>query len=236
MRTQTKRFDHDGVELEQYTSISTSIEGRRPLVLVAHAWGGQNDFARAKADGLAALGYVGVAMDMYGRGVLADDSEEAASLMQPLASDRGFMRERLEANLDAALEVDEVDPTRVGAIGYCFGGMCVLELARSGADVSAVASFHGMLDTDMPADAGAINASILVCHGHDDPWASPDAVREFQQEMTDAGADWQMHIYGHTMHAFTHVGASDPDNGIQYDADADRRSWRAMRWLFEDVF
>jgi dienelactone hydrolase len=236
MQTQTLVFEHDGDELEQYASVDTSMVGPRPLVLVAHAWRGQDDFARAKADGLAALGYVGVAIDMYGRGVHAADAQEAASLMQPFASDRAYTRERLRANLEAALRLDDVDPDRVGAIGFCFGGMCVLELARSGADLRAVTSFHGMLDTDMPAESGAVQASILVCHGHDDPWATPDVVRDVQQEMTEAGADWQMHIYGGTMHAFTHVGADDPESGVRYDANADRRSWRAMRGLFEDVF
>jgi dienelactone hydrolase len=198
----------------------TETGARRPCVLVCHAWGGQGDAERATAEELARKGYVGFAIDMYGRGIRGDPVTGNEHLMQPFLDDRAMLRREHPA----------VDPDRLGAIGYCFGGLVALDLARSAPDgLRGVASFHGVLS---PPDIGVqrpIAASVLVLHGWEDPIAPPEAVLALARELTDAGADWPMH-------AFTFPGADLPERGIQYHAAAAGRSWRAMVNFFEEVF
>jgi dienelactone hydrolase len=208
----------------------------RPAVIVAHAWRGRDDFADSKARQLATLGYVGFAADVYGRNQRGDTDEGAAALMDPLVADRQLLRHRITAALNTISAHPLVDPTRIAAIGFCFGGLTALELARSGAPIRAAVTFHGLLRTPTPADAKNIRCKILALHGHDDPLAPPEDVQSFAQEMTSAEVDWQIHIYGNTAHAFTNPAATDRARGLHYDPTADRRSWQAMRAFFEEVF
>ena len=208
----------------------------RPAVLVIHDWSGRNEFACQKADMLARLGYVGFAVDMYGAGRLGETIEEKQALMHPLANDRSLLRDRIRAAFDAMLGLAEVDNTRIAVIGFCFGGLCALDLARSGADVAGVVSFHGLLNKPEDLPNHPIKAKILALHGYDDPMVTPTDVNAFCQEMTQASVDWQMHMYGHTQHAFTNPLAHDKQLGTIYNAQAARRSIRSMTDFLEDLF
>lgn len=234
MHTEIIPYEHDGRQFEGFIAYDETVDGARPGVLVAHAWMGQDDFARDKAVLLAELGYVGFALDVYGVGRRASDRAGAEALMTPLVEDRALLRARLNASLERMKAHEVVDATRTGCIGFCFGGLCAIDLARSGADVTGVVSFHGLLmGDDMPNQR--ITAKILAMHGWDDPLAPPDQAIGFAKEMTDAGADWQLHAYGGTMHAFTNPNANDVDFGTVYNEAADRRSWQAMRDFFGEV-
>ncbi len=223
-------------ELSGFAAWDDSIDGPRPCVLISHAFRGQGDFEREKAEKFAELGWVGFALDNYGGRTFTDDRQEARALMQPLAEDRKALRRRLAAGLAAARALDVVDDGRVAAIGFCFGGMCVLELARSGADVRGVASFHGTLDTPFPAEADAVDAEVRVYHGYEDPAAPPEKLAAFMAEMSECGADWQLHAYGKTYHAFTHPGVNMPEHGLAYNPLADAHSWKDMVDAFERLF
>jgi dienelactone hydrolase len=222
--------------LEAFFAYDDAIDGRRPAVLINHAWGGRDEFVANKAVKLAELGYVGFALDMYGKGVLGSGPEENAKLMQPFIDDRALLQQRISAALSAVKLLPWVDDKKCAAIGFCFGGLCVLDLARTGADLKGVVSFHGLLGAPGNTEDQRIKAKILALHGHDDPMAPPEQVLAFEQEMTRAGADWQLHVYGNTMHAFTNPAANDPGFGTVYQADADRRSWKAMKNFLEEVF
>jgi len=229
---------HDGeTQLEAYVAWDDSIAGPRPGVLVAHDWTGRRGFATDKADEMAALGYVGFALDMYGKGVFGSDGdvEGNSALMGPLAGDRTALRARMTSALETLKGLDVVDSLKVGAMGYCFGGMCVLELARAGADVGGVISIHGIFTPgDVPNNA--ITARVLCLHGQDDPMVPPEQVLDFENEMSAAGADWQMHAYGGTMHAFTNPDANDPGFGAVYNPVADRRATQSIRNFWEEIF
>jgi dienelactone hydrolase len=222
--------------LEGYLAYDDSVKEPRPGILVVHQWKGLTQFEKGRAEALARLGYVALCADVYGKGVRASNAEEAGKLAGRFKGDRSLYRRRLAAALAALRETGKADPGRLAAIGYCFGGTGVLELARSGADVRGVVSFHGGLDTPTPAPKGTIRASLLVLHGGDDPWVPPDQVSAFEKEMRESGADWQWTAYGGAVHAFTDPGAgSDPSKGAAYDARADRRSWEAMRDFLSEV-
>lgn len=211
--------------------------GKRPCILVSHAWGGQSDFEREKAEKLAALGYVGFALDIYGKGKRGNTMEENAKLMQPYVDDRRLLLSRLNAALAAAARHPAVDPNRIGAIGFCFGGLCVLDLARSAApSVQGVVSFHGLFSPPEIGEQKAMPAKVLILHGYDDPMATPENMVGIANELTAAACDWQIHAYGKTMHAFSNPGANMPENGILYNENADKRSDRAMVNFFEEVF
>jgi dienelactone hydrolase len=228
MTTQPLPYRHGDTDLEGFVAFDEMVDGPRPAVLVVHEWKGLNDYARRRAEMLVGLGYVGVAIDMYGKGVLAADAEEASRLMTPFIGDRKLCRTRATAGLDAARALPQVDPAKVAAIGYCFGGLTVLELARSGAGLRAAVSFHGNLSSPRPADAKKIKAKVLVCHGADDPHVPPAQVNSFVRSMRRAKVDWQLVMYGNTLHSFTFPQANDPANGLQYNPTADSRSWELM--------
>jgi dienelactone hydrolase len=214
-----------------------AVKGPQPLVLVVHEWWGLNDYAKGRARQLAELGYVAFAVDMYGKGVLAKDSKEAGALAGKLRSDRPAMRKRILAALEAVKSNARVDPRRIGAIGYCFGGTVALELARSGADVACVVSFHGGLEAQNPADGKNIQCKVLVLTGADDRSVPTTQIAAFEEEMRQAKADYQIVLYGGAVHAFTNpASGSDPSTNVAYNAAADRRSWRAMRDFFAEVF
>lgn len=233
-------------QIVEYRDGETVLEGHlayqdtgraKPAVLVAHDWSGRRDFACQAAERMAALGYAGFALDMYGKGIFGKDGdiEGNGALMAPFAADRGLLRQRVNAALQAVRALPQVDATRVAAMGFCFGGMCVLELARSGADVNGVISIHGIFAPgDVPNQA--IRAKVLCLHGHDDPMVPPEQVLAFEREMTESGADWQVHAYGNTMHAFTNPVANNPDFGTVYNETAANRSYRSVANFLEEVF
>lgn len=229
----------------EYRHENTVLEGflahdgkgsKKPAVLVAHAWAGRSPFENDKARALAGLGYVGFALDMYGKGVLGTSVEENSALMTPLLQDRARLQARLQSALAAVRAQPEVDPTRVAAIGFCFGGLCVLDLARTGADVLGVASFHGLLTAPGNTAGNRITSKVLALHGHDDPMVPVSQVNEFESEMTADGVDWQVHAYGGTMHSFTNPEANDPSFGTQFKATANRRSWATLVDFLGEIF
>jgi dienelactone hydrolase len=206
-------------------------------VLVCHEWWGLNDYAKARAQQLAQMGYVAMAVDMYGKGIVAKDMEEAGKLATALKDDRATLRARINAALTAFRTRKEVDPKKIAAIGYCFGGTTALELARSGADVVGVVSFHGGLSTPTPEDAKNIKTKILCCTGDQDPFVKLEEVHEFIQEMQAAKVDYQINLYSGAVHGFTNPNnGNDPAKGMAYNAEADHRSWEAMKTFFAEVF
>ncbi len=234
---QKKKIDYldEKTVLEGFYAYDDKSTEKRPLVLVAHDWSGRNEFVEQKAVKLAELGYIGFAIDMFGKGILGETKEEKSALISPLMSNRALLQQRILAGLNAAKKLDGVDQNRIGAIGFCFGGLCVLDLARMGAEVTGVVSFHGLLAAPENTKTAKIQAKILALHGHDDPMGTPEAVLAFQTEMTKKGAQWQMDIYGNTMHAFTNPKANDPGFGTVYNASADKRSFISMKNFFEEV-
>ena len=206
-----------------------------PLVLIVHTWAGKDSFVHDRARDLATLGYTAMAVDMYGEGRVGVDASENEALMTPLISNRDDLKERILGALETGRSLEGVDSTKVAAIGYCFGGLVVLDLARSGADVNGVVSFHGLLMPSSVSDKG-IRSKVLVLHGERDPMVPLEMVDGFQKEMTDVNADWQLHSYGGAYHAFTNPDANDPALGTQYNQDADKRSWRSMLNFFDEIF
>ena len=211
-------------------------EGKNfPAVIVAHTWTGRDRFVEQKAELLASMGYLGFALDMYGDGITGSSNEENSARMQPLLDNREELAHRVSAAYECVKEIPGVDQSRIAIIGYCFGGMCVLELARSGADVKGVISIHGIFSPgDIPNEK--IISKILCLHGQDDPMVPPQQVLDLENELSDAGADWQVHVYGGTMHAFTNPSANNPDFGTVYNPVADRRATKAIKDFFEEVF
>jgi dienelactone hydrolase len=226
----------DDVVLEAFFAFDDSLSGPRPAVLINHTWAGRDNFVAEKAKKLAALGYVGFAVDMYGKGVLGSGAEENAKLMQPFMDNRQMLQKRMQAALYAVKRLPWVDDGKIAAIGFCFGGLCSLDLARTGADLKGVVSFHGLLGAPGNTQDITIKAKILALHGHDDPMVPVEQVFGFEQEMTRADADWQLHTFGNTMHAFTNPVANNPDFGTVYKPDADRRSWLAMENFLTEIF
>ena len=224
------------VLLEGFFAFDDSVEDRRPAVMINHAWAGRNEFVEEKAIKLAELGYFAFAVDMYGKGVLGQDNDESARLMQPFMDDRALVLKRMNAALYALKLLPWVDDKNISAIGFCFGGLCVLDFARSGVDLKGVVSFHGLLGAPDGVEKQAIKTKVLVLTGNDDPMVSGDDVANLQRDLTEAGADWQIHSYGNTMHAFTNPVANDPDFGTVYQAQADRRSWVSMKNFLSEVF
>lgn len=235
IQTRLIEYDCDGTLLEGYLAWDDST-GPAPAVAVSHTWAGRGAFEEGKARALAEQGYTGFAIDMYGKGVLGTTVEENTALMTPLVEDRSLLQRRINRAVEVLREQPEVDASRVAAMGFCFGGLCVLDLARSGADVKGVVSFHGLFNAPGDGTPGPISAKILCLHGYDDPMAEPDSLLALAKELTDAGADWQVHAYGHTLHAFTNPDAADPGMGTVYNADADRRSWQALTNFLEEIF
>lgn len=222
--------------LQAFFAYDDAFEGRRPAVLICHAWGGRDEFVNNKAKQLAELGYVAFALDMYGHGVLGTNPEENAALMQPFMDDRDKLQQRIDAALYAVRLLPWVDDSKVAAIGFCFGGLCVLDLARMGADIKGVVSFHGLLNAPQSKASQPVQAKVLALHGYDDPMASDDQVSAFCQEMTDLKVDWQLHQYGNTMHAFTNPVANNPSFGTVYNETSDKRSWQSMQNFLREIF
>lgn len=206
-----------------------------PAVLIAHAWAGRDEFVARKARRLAWHGYAAFCLDMYGKGVRGRSAAENGALMTPFMRDRALLARRMQSALAALRAQPGIDAGRVAAMGFCFGGLCVLDLARSGADVRGVVSFHGLLKPTGLANAAPISAKILALHGYDDPLAPPEEVAAFGREFTAAQADWQLHAYGNTVHAFTNPEATDGAGGLLYSDKADRRSWHSLIQFLDEV-
>lgn len=236
LKTQSiEYFDGDTV-LEGYYAFDDAISEKLPAVLVAHDWSGISDFSRMKADKLAKLGYLGFALDAYGKGKVGKTKEEKTALIKPFMEDRAKLQRRMLAAFDTVKKIDQVASSRIGAIGFCFGGLCALDLARSGADVKGVVSFHGLLNAPENLAKHPIISKVLALHGFDDPMVTSEHVMAFGREMTHAKVDWQLHMYGNAMHAFTNPEANDPAFGTVYEKHADARSWIAMKDFFKEVF
>jgi len=237
IQTKTVEYKQGDTTLEGFTAYDDAIKGARPGVLVVHQWLGLTDYEKHRAEMLAQLGYVAFCADIYGKGGRPQNTAEAGSQAGKYKSDRRLLRARVNAGLDALRQQPLVDPKRVAAIGYCFGGTTVLELARSGADLNGVVSFHGGLDSPTPADGKNIKCKLLVCHGADDPFSSPQDIAAFENEMRKGGVDWQLIKYGGAVHSFTQPNAgNDNSKGAAYNEKADKRSWEAMRQFFAEIF
>lgn len=233
---QTVIYKDGETTLEGYLAYDDAQSGPRPGVLVAHEWTGLGDYVKHRADMLAELGYIAFAADIYGQGVRPTTPEQSGAEAGKYRSDRALLRSRMNAALTQLRATPGVDPARIAAIGYCFGGMAALELARSGADIAGVVSFHGSLDTPTPEDAKQIRAKVLVLHGASDPHVPMSAVEALAKELADAGVDWQLKMYGGAMHAFTNPAVNRPESGAAYSDPADRRSWADMQAFFAELF
>ena len=236
MQTRDVDYRCEDANLRGYLAFHESAEPK-PGVLVFHEGLGLGDFAMERARRLAALGYVALAADMFGDRRQARNLQEVATLVGSLRAEPQKLRARGHAALATLAALPQVDISKLAAIGFCFGGSVVLELARDGADLKAVVSFHGVLSTKMPAASGRVKASVLVCTGADDPLAPPDQVAGFENEMRSAGVrDWQVISYGNTLHGFTNPAADGSMmRTARYNAQADQRSWASMQRLFDEV-
>ena len=235
-------YDHDGHPLRGELAWDDAWTEPRPCVVVVHdAMKSTQGFEEERAVTLSGMGYAGFALDVYGADVKGADEQEAHQLMAPFQADRLHLQARLRAGLRAAAALPEVDATRMAAIGYCFGGMCVLDLARMNADLAGVASFHGLLDAPALPDgsealAGPIGPKVLVLHGWDDPWVPPEAIPDFAAEMSARDADWQLVAYGNTVHAFTNARYHEPGGAALFSPSANRRSWQTLTDFLAEVF
>ncbi len=220
-----------------YLAADTAVQTPQPGILVVHDWMGLTKHTEETCLELAKLGYVALAADIYGHGVRPADRAAAGTLAGKYKSDRALLRQRVNAGLAQLQATQGVIPTKIAAIGFCFGGTTVLELARSGAPVAGVVSFHGGLDSPTPADGQNIKAKVLILHGADDPTIKKEDLEAFENEMRGAHVDWQMVAYGNAVHAFTQpwVG-TDPSKGVAYNEKAARRSWQAMQDFFGELF
>jgi dienelactone hydrolase len=236
--TETVAYQDGDVALEGYLAYDATREGRRPGVLVIHEWWGLGAHPKARAEKLAALGYVAFCPDMYGKGRLTDDPGQAGAWAGAFRKDpHGAGRRRVRAGYDILVKHARVDPARTAAIGFCYGGTVALELAWSGADVKGVVSFHGNPAPPPAADAADVKSAVLVCHGADDAFVPDAALEAFEEGMRSAGLDWMLVKYGSAVHSFTNKGADARGmKGVKYNAAADRRSWAHMRSFFHELF
>jgi dienelactone hydrolase len=237
IKTQEVDYEQGGTKLKGFLAYDDAIQGKRPGVVIYPEFWGLNDYAKHRAQMLAELGYVAFAADLYGNGQVTEVAQEAGKMSGALKANRALLRERANAGLEQLKKNEFVDPEKLAAIGYCFGGTTAIELARSGADVKAVVTFHAGLDSPSPADGKNIMGSLLVCHGGDDMFSSEKDIDAFKQEMRENHVDWQMNVYGGAVHSFTNPGADKHGiPGVAYNEKADKRSWRDMQLFFNGAF
>jgi len=232
----TVEYKQGGAVLEGLSVYDDALQGKRPAVLVVHQWKGLGDYEKKRSEMLARLGYNVLAADIYGKGIRPQTMQAAAGEAGKFKNDRALLRARVNAALEVLRNHELTDPRRIAAIGYCFGGTSVLELARSGADVAGVVSFHGGLSNPTPGDAKNIKAKVLALHGADDPNVPAKEVAAFEDEMRQGGVDWQLVAYGGAVHSFTDWNAGDDNSkGAAYNKRADQRSWEAMKQFFAEL-
>jgi dienelactone hydrolase len=237
LQTQTIEYKLGDTVLEGYLAYDNGFKGLRPGILIVHEWTGLGDYIKSRADQLAKAGYIAFAADIYGKGIRPTNPQDAAAQSGIYMANRPLMRDRVIAGLAELRKQKNVDPKRIAAIGYCFGGAVVLELARSGADIAGVVTFHGTLDNPNPQDDKNIKAKLLIQHGADDPFVNWDKVTAFRNEMAKTNVDWQFIAYSGAVHSFTNpASGNDPSKGAAYNAIADRRSWDAMITFFNEIF
>ena len=233
-------YSADGITLKGYIACDDNVKEKRPGILVVHEWWGQNEYARKRADMLAALGYVALAVDMYGDGKLADNPDNAGKFAGEVMKNMPAMKARFSAAMDLLKQNEFVDQTKIGAVGYCFGGGVVLGMVRDGADLKGAVSFHGSLATQAPAEKGKVKAKILVCNGADDKFVSAEDIKKFKDEMKKAKADFKFVSYPGAIHAFTNPDATETGKkfglAIAYNEKADKKSWAAMQEFFKKTF
>lgn len=227
-------YQDDGIDLEAF--VAHPKEGKHPLVILCHAWKGRDEFICEKARMISQQGYVGFALDMYGRGVLGKSKEENAALKKPFTQDRHLLQKRVLKGLEIASCLPYVDSKKIAVIGFGFGGICALDLARTGADLKGVVSVYGHFDPPPSDLIKPILAKVLILHGYNDPVTSQEELRRFEKEMNKAKIDWQAHIYGNTMHAFATPGANNPDAGFLHNPVAAARAWVAIQNFLNEVF
>lgn len=242
MKEEIIPYKSESTTCQGYVAYDSEKMGKKPAIMVAHAFRGQDDFARKKAKQLAEMGYIGFAIDIYGEGAFTEDLEKASEWMLPYFFNRNMLRERMKSAYEALLNFSPVDKEKIGAMGYCFGGLAVLELIRSGLDVKGGISFHGVLgDSIGGKKAQEIpsytreGVSLLILHGYEDPLVSRDDIEKIEKEMTERKVDWQIHIYGHTVHAFTNPELHDFSHGMAYNEKAAHRAWLSARNFFNEV-
>jgi dienelactone hydrolase len=238
IHTQTIDYQDGDATLEGFLAYDNSISGKRPGVLIVHQWQGITDYEKMRARQLAQLGYVALCADIYGKGVRPKTVQEAGAVAGKFrGGDRKLLRDRANAGLAELKKNPLADAGRVSAIGYCFGGTTVLELARSGAQLNGVVSFHGGLDSPNPADGKNIQCKVLALAGADDPFQNPDNLTAFEKELRDSKVDWQLVFYGGAVHAFTQPDVDQHNlDGAKYNERADKRSWQAMKNFFDEIF
>lgn len=237
IKTQSIEYKHGDTVLEGFHAYDTSLQGKRPGVLVVHQWKGLSDYEKKRAEMLARLGYNVFCVDIYGKGVRPKEAKEASAEAGKYKSDRSLLRRRVNAGLEVLRKQEMTDRQRIAAIGYCFGGTTVLELARGGEGIAGVVSFHGALDTPTPADAKQIKGKVLALHGADDPFVPAKDVAAFEEEMRQGGVDWQLVAYGGAVHSFSDWNAgNDNSKGAAYHEKADKRSWEDMKQFFAEIF
>ena len=235
--TQSVTYQHDNVTLEGYLAFDDSIKGKRPGVLVVHEWWGLNDYARKRAAQLAGMGYVAFAVDMYGKGKVTSHPKEAGEWMKEITGNVETWGQRAMAGLQVLEKDPRTDPNRIAAIGYCFGGATVQQLAYSGANLRGVVSFHGSPLPPTEDQAKKVKAKILICHGAADPMTKPEVIQNYVAAMEKSGLDWQMIFYGGAKHSFTNPDADKAGmEGLKYSKSADKRSWEHMKVFFKEIF
>jgi dienelactone hydrolase len=235
--TKTISYRQGGVELQGYLAYDDQLKGKRPGVLIVHEWWGLTDYIRKRTEQLASLGYVAFAADMFGKNKVTDHPKQAQAFMEQVTKNIDAWRRRALAGLSILRKQPNVDSNRIAAVGYCFGGSTVQQLAYGGADIRGIVSFHGSLVLPPASTVRPIKAKFLICHGAADPFTKPAMIPAYIAAMNSSEIDWQMDIYGHAKHAFTNPGVDKygmPQLG--YNAHADFRSWEAMKQFFNEIF
>jgi len=235
LHTKEIEYQAGGVNCRGFIAYQETISNK-PCVLIAHDWSGRSQPFCDKAKEIAEMGMVGFAIDMYGDAKTGQSTEENQALLAPFTANRNLVAERILPAYKMVTTLPGIDSTKIAAIGYCFGGLTVLDLARIGADVKGVVSFHGLLTAPESTRCEKIRAKILVLHGYDDPMVPPAQVQQFASEMTLRKADWQVHMYGHTKHSFTNKNADNPSMGLKYSELANHRSWESTKLFFKELF
>ena len=237
MKTETIEYKVGDTTCKGYLAYDDSTDAKRPGIIVVHEWWGLNDYPKRRAEQLAQLGYVAFCPDMFGDGKTTTDPKQAEQLITTLANHPDLAKARAQTAYDILKKHAMVDPNRLGAMGYCFGGSTALNMACSGMDLKGVVSFHGALGMIAAPSKGSVKAKVLVCHGAADPMVTSDHVMKFEKEMDAAGVDWQLNAYSGAVHAFSNPNAdSFKIPGVSYNAEADRRSWKAMQNFWDEVF